>query len=198
MFLYRITNAANNKQYIGQSVDIERRWKEHKRKLERGSHHNSHLQGAWSMYGSSSFVFELITECATPEELNKLEQEHIAYSGSLSPNGYNLAYGGDNYKKTEEHKQNIGNAHRGMKRSDEAKKRMSEWQTGRTLSESHRKRLSEVRTGKKLPSRSDEQKEQLREARKKQVMKPHSDETKQKMSDARRQYWERRRMEKTQ
>ena len=40
--IYMIQNLVNFKIYIGQSVDIERRWGEHKYELNGGYHHNKH------------------------------------------------------------------------------------------------------------------------------------------------------------
>ena len=58
-YVYKITNKLNNKIYIGQSVNIERRWKEHicdNRK-------NSLIHLAIQKYGKDNFDFEVIEEC---------------------------------------------------------------------------------------------------------------------------------------
>jgi len=41
--IYKITNLDNGKMYVGQAVDINRRWKDHKRLLNKNQHGNSHL-----------------------------------------------------------------------------------------------------------------------------------------------------------
>lgn len=58
--IYMITNLANNKKYIGQSVDVENRIRHHKSSLKHGRHENSHLQNAWNSYGADNFAFECL------------------------------------------------------------------------------------------------------------------------------------------
>ena len=58
--IYKITNLINKKYYIGSSLDIKRRWKEHRRNLIKNKHNNIHLQKSWNKYGENSFLFEII------------------------------------------------------------------------------------------------------------------------------------------
>lgn len=48
--VYQIFNTETNKRYIGSSIDVERRLKEHKRNLKAHRHSNQHLQNAWNKY----------------------------------------------------------------------------------------------------------------------------------------------------
>lgn len=61
--IYQITNKINNKVYIGRSSDIDRRWKEHIRQLNKGIHNNQGLQSDWNTYGESNFTFEVVKLC---------------------------------------------------------------------------------------------------------------------------------------
>lgn len=63
--VYKITNLINNKIYVGESLDIDRRWKDHTDDLNNNKHINYKLQEEWNIYGESAFKFEVI------EELNK-------------------------------------------------------------------------------------------------------------------------------
>ena len=45
--IYRIRNILTGKFYIGSSIDIERRWHEHRLHLRTDRHANKHLQNAW-------------------------------------------------------------------------------------------------------------------------------------------------------
>lgn len=45
--VYQIYNTETNKRYIGSSIDVERRLKEHLRNLKANRHCNQHLQNAW-------------------------------------------------------------------------------------------------------------------------------------------------------
>lgn len=48
--IYQIYNPINNKRYIGSSINVERRLKEHLRNLEKNRHCNDHLQSAYNKY----------------------------------------------------------------------------------------------------------------------------------------------------
>ena len=87
--IYKITNRINNKCYIGQSINIERRWKEHINddiKLDRA------IGKAFKKYGISNFTFEIIEQCSE-EKLDEREIFWIQYYNSYA-NGYNMTLGG--------------------------------------------------------------------------------------------------------
>lgn len=46
--VYKIINTTNNKMYIGQSINIERRWEEHKEELKNNKHHSYKLQSDYN------------------------------------------------------------------------------------------------------------------------------------------------------
>ena len=74
--IYIIRNIVNNKVYIGQSIDIERRWKEHKRKYQyENERKNSYLYNAIYKYGIESFSFDILEEC----DKDKLNEREIYY-----------------------------------------------------------------------------------------------------------------------
>lgn len=60
--IYKIENKINGKVYIGESLDIERRWREHLDDLNNNKHHSYKLQDDWNKYGENSFCFEVISE----------------------------------------------------------------------------------------------------------------------------------------
>ena len=98
--IYKIENKINKKIYVGQSINIEKRWKEHKYLLTINKHHNKHLQNAWNKYQEKNFVFSIIEEC-NQNFLNDREQYWINKLNSYN-DGYNLDKGGDGilgYKK---------------------------------------------------------------------------------------------------
>lgn len=73
--IYRITNMANNKFYIGSAESFARREWQHKYDLKRGVHKNPRLQAAWDKYGEEMFVFEIIEE--VPPDRNAFDIENI-------------------------------------------------------------------------------------------------------------------------
>ena len=58
--VYRITNKINNKVYIGESLNIERRWEEHKKELSNKTHKNYKLQKDDDKDGEDAFEFTVI------------------------------------------------------------------------------------------------------------------------------------------
>lgn len=93
--IYKITNLINWHSYIGQSVDIDRRWKQEK---EDSVNVNSHsydypLMRAFRKYGIDNFCFEVIEECKI-EELNEKEIYWINFYDTFF-HGYNQTLGGD-------------------------------------------------------------------------------------------------------
>ena len=63
--IYCIKNEKNGKRYIGQSVDIEKRFYDHKRNLDKKDlvQENNHFINAWHLYGPESFSFNILEEC---------------------------------------------------------------------------------------------------------------------------------------
>lgn len=90
--IYKITNILNNKCYIGQSVDIYKRWCDHcKCGCGMDTPKNNKLYTAMLEDGLENFTFELLEECSR-EELNKKEAFYINLYES-NDYGYNQTQG---------------------------------------------------------------------------------------------------------
>lgn len=88
--IYKIENTINNKVYIGQSTDIDKRWKSHKESLRNNRHSNAHLQDSYNKYGSSIFIYSILEECSE-RDLTDREQYWIDYYGGIdSDQNYNM------------------------------------------------------------------------------------------------------------
>lgn len=101
--IYKIQNKINNKIYIGQSIDVNRRWQAHKRIYNDivSDQYNKPLYRAFRKYGIENFIFSILEECKV-SELNDKEKYWIKYYDSINPlKGYNLTEGGDSpyYRK---------------------------------------------------------------------------------------------------
>ena len=92
--IYCIENLINHKKYIGQSNNIEYRWKRHKYELNSGKHDNDYLQKSWDKYGQNNFSFYILELCDI-ESLDEREVYYIDFYQTLNrDNGYNLTSGG--------------------------------------------------------------------------------------------------------
>ena len=108
MGIYKITNIINNKVYIGQSINLQRRKTDHIRDLNKNRNHNNHFQNAWNKYGEENFIFEIIHVVDDSDELNKLETYYIDLYDSTNPDkGYNYTRGGDNPSVSELYRQEM-------------------------------------------------------------------------------------------
>ena len=134
--IYKITNKENGKVYIGSSIDINRRWKDHIYNLKKEAHHNPYLQHAWDKYGEDSFLFEIMEEIDI-ELLTIKEQFWMDnYKSYNREYGYNNMFIADScHKHSDETKQKLKEIHSIRPRkphSEETKKKQSEAAKNRT------------------------------------------------------------------
>jgi group I intron endonuclease len=205
-YLYKITNVKNNKVYIGQTVQPEKRWYQHKNDSTRYKLSMT-ISRAIKKYGNESFIFEIIACCKSLEDANDTETLLVQqYESHVSTGkGYNISYGGSNGQRmplSKEHKQKLSEIKRGQKLSEQhseniskalkgkpahnkgkqvsetVRQKISDSMKGIVFSEEHKQNLSIANTGKK---HSEETKQKMK--------KPKSEETKKKMSEARKRYW---------
>lgn len=85
--IYVFTNKKTGQQYVGQSVQIEKRYAAHIKGRE------SYIDLAIQQEGITNFSFEVLEEC-TKAMLDDRERYWIKHLKSLFPNGYNLTPGG--------------------------------------------------------------------------------------------------------
>jgi hypothetical protein len=89
--LYLLT-FQNGKSYVGQTVrTLQTRIAQHRNSAKRGSLLPVHC--AWRSHGEPEV--KVIAEYATHEELHIAEIAAITAVGTLTPNGYNVSYGGE-------------------------------------------------------------------------------------------------------
>lgn len=160
--IYIIKCFANNKVYIGQSINLEKRVREHKNKLIRNAHPNLHLQKAFNKYGKEQFSFEYLyilpVEEYTKEKLDALEIQYISlFNSNNRDNGYNIESGGNgNGRASAETRDKLSRAMKGKyvgrKLSEKTKALMSEHSARYWLGKHHsvktRMLFSEQRKGK--------------------------------------------------
>lgn len=149
--IYRITNMANGKYYIGSADSFARREWQHKYDLRRGVHKNPRLQAAWNKYGEEMFVFEVLEEI--PAEQSQLQVEDMWLAQHVGrPDCYNINTGAElsrlGIPMTEESKQKLSRNRKGKAAGE------NHYRYGQTVSEEVRKKIGEAQRGKpKAPGR---------------------------------------------
>ena len=96
MNIYKITNTANSKVYIGQTVQVnpKMRWYSHLADARRGK--KSYLLDSIRKYGKESFVWEIIDNASSIDELNTKEEYWLNYYKGLGVTVYNNRNAGGN------------------------------------------------------------------------------------------------------
>ena len=89
--IYKITNQKNGMVYIGSSIEVERRWRQHKEASinEKDHHYNYPLMIAFREFGIANFTFEVIDTLPTWEAMIEAEHNWIIKENCVKPNGYN-------------------------------------------------------------------------------------------------------------
>jgi group I intron endonuclease len=167
--VYFLECITESRYYIGSSVDIEKRWKEHVRELNAQRHHSIELQKVWNEYGQEDFCFGILAIVSDETDRLMTEQIWIDFTDATNPifglnRSANAADAIAGVPRTQEHNDKIGRAHLGMKRSLEARMNMSAAsrlgpnpermralnlsRRGQPLSEEHRNKLSGIHKGR--------------------------------------------------
>jgi group I intron endonuclease len=197
--VYSITNTVNGKRYIGSSVNIHKRWKNHLWQLNHNSHHSPSLQNSWKKRGGNAFKFEILLEC---DKMSRLahEQELMDKYDSVR-HGYNICPKAGSVEGTSpssETRAKLSEAGRKRKQTPETRALLSALKKNVPLSEDHkaalrgkRGNLENVRLsklGELNPNfgrpRSEETKRKIAAAQIGVPRKLHSEETKRKMRES--------------
>ena len=180
--IYKIINKINNKYYVGRTVDLRKRWREHKLALKKNKHSNDILQHSWNKHGESNFEF-IIIEVFDTIELSKLveiEQKYLDIAKNEQHIAFNLCFQADfgsDMLLSEYSKKKISDAHKGKKFTEEHKKNISLAHIGkvcRPVSQETKNKMSKAHKGKQCgelngmygKTFSDEQKKKWSDERK--------------------------------
>ena len=149
--IYCIQNKINKKTYVGQSVDIQKRWKYHISHLNNNSHDNLYLQKAWNKYGKDNFSFRVLEICSQSE----LNEKETMWCNKFRPLVYNLGATGRQHTMSESTKEkmrlaNLGNKNGfyGKTHTKQTKELLAKLKKGTHLSYETRQKISEKNKGK--------------------------------------------------
>jgi group I intron endonuclease len=165
--IYTIHNMMNQKFYIGSAANFFERWTVHKSNLKNNKHHSQYLQNAWNKYGEDAFVF-LPLQCIS-DKTRRLEMEQYLLDSlkpqyniakkatscegtirseetrkkmreSFTPERRIAISERSKQPKSEDHKKNISEAHKGKKASEETKAKLREiWAIRKAKAKSNEK-----------------------------------------------------------
>lgn len=97
--VFQLKNLANNKIFIGSSIDLEASWNRLKMELKFGNYPNAELQNDWAKYGVENFEYEILSEIKQEDdglihnyrkEARQLEQLFLDELQTFGDNGYNI------------------------------------------------------------------------------------------------------------
>ena len=146
-YVYAWENLWNWNMYVGQTIDLDEREKQHIRD------HKQVIDGAIDKYGEENFDRYIIDVGYSKEELDEREKYWIAYYDTFEGSKhYNCTEGGEGVGSGENHPRY------GKKHSDETKKKMSEANKGeknpmygKTPRDETKKKLSKANKGENNP-----------------------------------------------
>lgn len=156
--IYQILCKANNKIYIGSSINVAVRWTAHIVALRGRRHNNKHLQHAWNRYGEDSFEFSILEEvkrenllCRENEIIfeTRAFDRDIGFNINLTPFS-RLGMPHSEATKRKISAANIGRIRNvGSRRTQATRLKMSVAQKGRIVSAKTAAKISATLTGRK-------------------------------------------------
>jgi group I intron endonuclease len=143
--IYKITSPSN-KIYIGQSLNIKKRYSKYKN-LDCGS--QKHLYNSFKKYGFNNHKFEILSQCL-PNQLNETEKYYTdLFQTFNTKNGLNLRDGGGSQgKMSKESIEKMRAASIGKKHSLETRKKMSLSSIGKSKTKEHALNISKSKKGR--------------------------------------------------
>lgn len=193
--VYKITNKLNGRIYIGSAKEFKNRWKQHSKSLEKGKHHNKHLQASYNKHGKENFIFQILEVVeGTTRQRRKIEQKYI----DQYIDNWELCFNLNKHVNNKQGKWSKNpeitrlkmrmaklNKLRGPQ-TEETKAKIGLANSFKTRTESQKKKISLIMLNKK---RSSQTKEKISKTMKEKGIKPpswfgkkHSKETIQKLS----------------
>ena len=161
--IYLIKNKINQKLYVGQAVNLYRRYYDHKKSINK--HAKTAIINAFLKYGFENFDFYILEKDLPADKkiLTKREQFWLDELHPYKPTGYNICTTANTmlgFKHSEKTKEGFRDRMLGHIHSEETKRRMSEshdgdksYWYGKKQSTNHVEKLRISRIGRPAPNR---------------------------------------------
>lgn len=147
MVVYLITNLINGKRYVGQTVQgIKKRFQHHcwsstvKTRMP--------IAMAIAKYGKKNFTIEILCNCSSQEELDRMEIQYAKELNTFSPNGYNLRAGKGTGFLSQEARDRISRRMKGRRPTVETIAKLSASHMGIRMTNETKRKLSDANKGK--------------------------------------------------
>lgn len=150
--IYLITNKLNGKKYVGQSINVNKRWKEHISIAINPKSKKYAIHNAIAKYGSDNFSWEILYYCSSLNESNALETKLIKQHNCLHPFGYNLNEGGNSHVPCDAVKEKIKEKLK-IVSSLVGKKGKDHPSFGRKISQEQKEEQSKILSGENGPNK---------------------------------------------
>jgi len=182
-----LIQSPTEKIYIGQAIDIEKRWETYKKYECKGQ---IHLYNSFKKYGVENHSFHIAYECEE-KDLNKEERFYQDVFDVTGKNGLNCKLTKTDDRSgslSDETKRKISKSHKGKIVSEVTKLKMSEANKGKILSDVTREKMSKTRKGKTNGNKgrifSEEHKQKISKSHQGKIGHKQTIESKQKMSES--------------
>lgn len=148
--IYMIKNKQTGQMYIGQSIDINKRYHYH---CCYGNYTSSYIDRAINKYGMNNFELIILEELDNNKDLlNLREQYWIDFYNTYNNNfHYNLTPGGDSLNQSDYVKKKISQSKIGSKHSLLTKNKMSQSHIGKKHTQEVKNKISKALSNKNHP-----------------------------------------------
>ena len=204
--IYIVKNLINGKCYIGQTINLIRRKRSHKRSAKNGSGYVFHC--ALRKHGFDNFEWFILYDNLDDDEIDLYEMAAIRKFKTIAPDGYNLNCGGNRpsptnstkccisntlkkyFQDNPEARMKCGDAARGKPRPRIAVEKMIKTNIGRKCLEETKEKIRQKAIGRLHTADTREKIRQAAKNQKNRINPPnntgyvHSEETKRRRSES--------------
>lgn len=129
--IYCLKNKISGKKYIGQTIDLKERMREHRKDARQG---RKGVDSAINKYGWDKFEVVILEENISEEDLTRREKYWINKYNTFKGEGYNLTNGEDAMRGEDNFMYGREPTNKGTTLTEEERKKVSEWTKGNTPS----------------------------------------------------------------
>lgn len=179
--IYAIWRIGTAECYVGHSIDLAKREREHWNDLKSDRHRSSRLQNSFNKYGLDAFVFQILEDGLSPTG-DHLEAAERRWMDILMPcfNSHKVMGSKIGFAHSAETRAKIGAASRGRRHSEQTRQLMSAQRIGNKYRVGHQPSITGKHLSEETKSKISASKKGIPNLKKRGFR--HSEETKRKIS----------------